>query len=68
MTIKHCPDCTTGWRYVDDLPDRHLHRQSHGLVPCPTCKGQGRIIEPEQTKRQTGLFSVEREELILASG
>jgi len=68
MTINHCPDCTTGWRYVDDLPDRHLHRQAHGLVPCPTCNGQGRLVEPDQSSKRFGVVSVQRDEMRFQSG
>lgn len=48
MKITHCPDCTTGWRYVEDLPDRDLYPRTRGLVRCPTCNGQGRTLEPDE--------------------
>jgi hypothetical protein len=48
MKIKHCPDCTSGWRYADDLPVGHSHVHAHGLVSCPTCHGEGRVIEHDE--------------------
>ena len=49
MKITRCPDCSTGWLYAEDLPQRHHHNLSHehGLVKCPTCNGQGRMLEPD---------------------
>lgn len=49
MKITRCPDCSTGWLYAEDLPKRHHHNLSHdhGLVKCPTCNGQGRMLEPD---------------------
>ncbi|MBF0247559.1 MAG: hypothetical protein HQL36_05740 [Alphaproteobacteria bacterium] len=46
MTITSCPDCATGWRYAEDLVGLRTqeHRHRHGLVPCPTCAGTGRIV------------------------
>lgn len=51
MKIKRCPDCSTGWCYAEDLPKKHRHAlpHHHGLVKCPTCNGQGRMLEPDDT-------------------
>jgi hypothetical protein len=50
MKIRRCPDCSTGWRYAEDLPSvRYQQPAHHGLVPCPTCSGTGRVLEPDDS-------------------
>jgi len=54
MKTHRCPDCQTGWRYAEDMPDRRLHPHRHGLVQCPTCNGTGRVVGQD---RKTVSFS-----------
>lgn len=46
MRDSFCPDCDSGWRYADEVPENQGKRQ--GLVPCPTCHGTGRPQTPDR--------------------
>lgn len=48
MAYRPCPDCSTGWRYSDELPGWHRHPSKVTLVKCPTCGGYGRIVVPDE--------------------